>query len=139
MFRCRKMQLTLNPDKTFLDVHKGVLLGYVVNEKGREPDPDKIAVIDELLTPTNAKGIAKLLGHVGWYRKLIHIFSKIVVPITRLLKKDCKFDWTEACQRSFEELRDKLSTSPVLRPPDWDKPFHAFCDASNVAVGSALC
>ena len=47
--------------------------------------------------------------------------------------------WTEDCQRAFEELSTKLSTYPVLRQPDWGKPFHVFCDASNVAVGSALC
>ena len=139
LVRCRKMRLALNPDKTFLGVQRGVLLGYVVSEKGREPHPDKIAMIDGLSTPTNAKGIAKLLGHVGWYRELIPDFAKIVVPITQLLKKDCKFVWTEACQRVFEELRAKLSTYPVLRPPDWGKPFHVFCDASDVAVGSALC
>ena len=80
--RCRKMRLALNPDKTFLDVHKGILLGDVVSEKGRQPDPNKVAVIDELPTPTNAKDIAKLLGHVGWYRELNPNFSKIAVPIT---------------------------------------------------------
>ena len=47
--------------------------------------------------------------------------------------------WTDACQRAFEELRDKLSTYLILRPSDWSKPFHVFCDASNVAVGSELC
>ena len=89
------MRLALNPDKTFLGVQRGVLLGYVVSEKGRKPDPDNIAVIDELKTPTNARGIAKLLSHVGWYRELIPDFVKIAVPITQLLKKDCKFVWTE--------------------------------------------
>ena len=54
-------------------------------------------MIDSLATPTNAKGIAKLLGHVGWYRDLILEYAKIAVPITQLLKKDCKFEWTEAC------------------------------------------
>ena len=75
-----------------MGVHKGVLLGYVVNEKGREPDLDKIAVINELPTSTTAKGIAKLLGYVRWYRELIPNFSKIAVPIIQLLKKDCKFE-----------------------------------------------
>ena len=66
-------------------------------------------------------------------------FSKIAVPLTHLLKKDGKFEWTEACQKAFEELRDKLSSYSILRPPDWNKHFHVYCDASNVAVGSALC
>jgi hypothetical protein len=63
------------------------MLRYVVSEKGKEPDLDKIAVIDVLATPINANGIAKLLGHVGWYRKLILNFAKIAVPITQLLRK----------------------------------------------------
>jgi hypothetical protein len=139
LIRCRKMQLALNPDKTFLGVNRGVLLGYVVSEKEREPDPEKIEVISGLATPTNAKEITKLLGHVRWYRELIPDFTKIAAPITHLLEKDIRFEWTKACQRAFEELRDKLSTYPVLRPPNWEKSFHVFCDASDVAVGSALC
>ena len=110
-----------------------------MSEKGREPDPDKVAVIDGLATPTNAKEIAKLLGHVGWYRELISDFAKIAVPITQLHKKDIRFVWTDECQKTLEELRSKLRTYPVLRPPDWEKHFHVFCDASNVAVGSGLC
>lgn len=53
-----------------------------MGEKGREPDPDKIDVIDGLPISTNVKCIAKLLGHVGWYGELIPNFSKIVVSIT---------------------------------------------------------
>ena len=78
---CRNMRLALNPDRTFLGVQRGVLLGYVVSEK-KKSDPDKVAAIDGLAIPTNAKGIAKLLGHVGWYRELIPDFAKIAVPIT---------------------------------------------------------
>ena len=62
-------------------------MGYVVSEKGREPDPDKVAVIDGLATLTNAKEIAKLLGYVGWYRELISDFTKIAITITQLLKE----------------------------------------------------
>lgn len=58
-----------------------------MSKKGRELDPKKIAVIDELATPINANGIAKLLGHVGWYTELIPDYTKMAVPITQLLKK----------------------------------------------------
>jgi hypothetical protein len=85
-------RLALNPEKIYLAVQKGVLLGYVVSEKGREPNPEKIAVIDELEPPTNAKGIAKLLEHVEWYREPIPSYFKIALPITYLLKKDIKFE-----------------------------------------------
>ena len=69
-------------------------------------------------TPTNAKGVTKLLEYVRWYMELIPDFTKIAVPITQLLMKDCKFEWTETYQKTFEELRDKLSAYLVLRPPD---------------------
>ena len=62
-----------------------------MSEKGRESDPDKVAVIDGLATPLNAKAIGKLLGHVGWYRGLIPDFAKIAVPITQLLKNNIIF------------------------------------------------
>ena len=70
---------------------------------------------------------------------MITYFAKIAVPITRLFRNDCRFEWTKACEQAFQMLRSKLSTYPVLRPSDWDKVFHVFYDASNVAVFSALC
>ena len=75
----------------------GVLLDYVVSEKGREPDPEKIKEIDNLIALINAKGIAKLLHDVGWYRVLIPYYAKIAIPITKLLRKNIKFEWTEEC------------------------------------------
>ena len=138
LVRCRQMQLALNLDNTILGVQKDMMLSYMMSKKDREPDLENIAVVGELATPTNAKDIAKLLGHVGWYRELIPDNEKIVVPITQLFKKNYKFEWTYACQRPFEELRSKLSTYPVLVPSDWGKPFHVFCDASSVGLGSAL-
>ena len=64
LVRCKKMQLALSPDKIFLNAHKCDFLGYVVSEKGKILDPNKISVIDKLPIPTHAKGIAKLLGHL---------------------------------------------------------------------------
>ena len=61
LVRCRQMRLALNLDKTFLGVQRGVLLGYVVSENGREPDSKRIAIINGLATPKNAKRIAKVL------------------------------------------------------------------------------
>ena len=60
LVRCRKMRLALNPDKTFLRVNRGVLLGYIVSKKRREPDPEKVVAISELETPTNSKNYNRL-------------------------------------------------------------------------------
>ena len=66
-------------------------------------------------------------------------YVKIAVLIIQLLRNDYMFEWTEVYHRTFKELKYKLSTYPVLRPPDWTKHFHVFFDASNVAVDSVLC
>ena len=137
--RCRKARIALNPDKIFLAVQRGVLLGYVVSKDGREPDPEKVRVITELPPPTDVKGIQRTLGHVGWYRELILDYATISLPISRLQQKAVKFEWTPECQQAFDTLKTKLSTYPVLKPPNWGLPFHVYCDASAVAVGSALC
>lgn len=128
----------LNSEKNYLAVQRGVFLGYVVSERGREPDPEEIAMIDNLQPPTNAKGIANVLGHVGWYGELIPDYATIVLPITRLLRKDAKFEWDEECQQALNTSKVKLNTYPILRPPNWNVLFHVFCDANAVAVGSAL-
>ena len=59
-------------------------------------------------------------------------------PITQLLKKDKKFVWTEACEKSFQELKKKLTTTPVLVVPDIHKSFEVYCDASRKGLGCVL-
>lgn len=137
--RCRRVGIALNPEKLYLAVLKGITLGYVVSKNGREPDPEKVAVIKNLAAPENVKGVERLLGHIGWYRELIPDYATRTIPITRLQRKLVKFEWTEECEASFQWLKDRLSSYPVLRPPNWDIPFHVYCDASAVAVGSTLC
>ena len=137
--QCRRTGIALNPDKVFLAVYRGVLLRYVVSEKGREPDPEKVRVITELTPPTDVKGVQQTLGHMGCYWELIPDYATITLPISRLQQKAVKFEWTSECQQVFDTLKAKLSTFPILRPPDWELPFHIYCDASAVAVGSTLC
>jgi hypothetical protein len=67
--------------------------------------------------------IRSFLGLAGYYRQLIEGFSKIVKPLTTLLEKDREFKWTSACQSSFEELKERLTTTPVLVMPDLQKSF----------------
>jgi hypothetical protein len=66
---------------------------------------------------------------VGYYQRFIEGFSKIARPMTALLAKKVEFKWTPACQESFEMLKQKLTTAPVLVLPDVHKPFSVYCDA----------
>jgi hypothetical protein len=74
----------------------------------------------------------------GYYLRFIEGFSKTARPMTALLAKKVEFKWTLACQESFEMLKQKLTTSPVLVLPDVHKPFSVYCDASYTGLGCVL-
>ena len=84
------------------------------------------------------KQVRGFLGFGNFYRQFIRHFSKIAKPLNDLLKKDRKFEWTEACQNSFDELKRRFTEEPVLTMPDHTKPFQIECDASKYASGAVL-
>jgi hypothetical protein len=79
-----------------------------------------------------------LLGLAGYYRRFIEGFFKIAKPLTSLLEKEKKFIWSEAYQNSFDELRKRLTTAPVLVMPDIHKSFNIYSDASKQGLGCVL-
>ena len=82
--------------------------------------------------------IRSFLGLAGYYRRFIEGFSKIAKPMTELLKKNQKFLWMEACENSFNELKTRLTTAPVLTLPDIYRSFDIYCDASRRGIGCVL-
>jgi hypothetical protein len=74
----------------------------------------------------------------SYYRRFIEGFSKIVRPMIVLLAKKVEFKWTPTCQKSFETLKEKLTTTPVLIVPDVHKSFSVYCDASYTELGCVL-
>ena len=82
--------------------------------------------------------IRSFLGLAGYYRRFIEGFSKIAKPMTELLKKDRKFKWIEDCEKSFNELKIRLTTAPVLTLPDIYRSFDVYCDASRQGMGCVL-
>jgi hypothetical protein len=74
----------------------------------------------------------------GYYRRFIKGFSKISKPMTELVEKDKRFEWTAACEASFHELKKRLMTTPILVMPDTEKPFSIYCDASGQRLGYVL-
>ena len=74
----------------------------------------------------------------SYYRKFVEGFSKIATPLTKLTRKEEKFIWSEACQNSFVELKQRLTTAPVLTLPSGNKGFTVYCDASKQSLGCVL-
>jgi hypothetical protein len=113
-------------------------LGHVISKGGIFVDPSKIEVVLCWKAPTNVGDIRSFLGLTGYYRRFMEGFSKISKPMTELLKKDKKFEWTPACEASFQELKKRLTTAPILVMPDMEKPFSVYCDASGQGLGCVL-
>ena len=113
-------------------------LGHVISREGIAVDPTKVQSVTEWLAPTSVGEIRSFLGLAGYYRRFIQNFSKIAQPMTELLKKDTKFKWTEECEASFQELKKRLVTAPVLILLDIRKDFQVYCDASCRGLGGVL-
>jgi hypothetical protein len=113
-------------------------LGHLITGGGIAVDPGKVRDLLNWELPTTISEIRSFLGLAGYYRRFIGGFSKMVKPLTSLLEKDKKFIWSEACQNSFDELRKRLTTAPVLAMPDIRKSFDIYCDASKQSLACVL-
>jgi len=78
------------------------------------------------------------MGLAGYYRRFIEGFSKIMAPLTQLIRKDQPFTWTDKCEGSFQELKRQLTSAPILVIPDVGKLFEVYCDASHLGLGCVL-
>jgi hypothetical protein len=90
------------------------------------------------MPPTTISEIRSFLVLAGYYRRFIKDFSKIAKTMTKLLEKNKAFEWTMECQPSFEELKKRLTSSPVLILLDLSKKFDIYCDASRQGLGCVL-
>ncbi|KAK1617062.1 hypothetical protein QYE76_022579 [Lolium multiflorum] len=126
--RCRKR--LLSPD-----------LGFAMAaalEGGIAVDPEKIKTVAEWKAPTTQTEVRAFLGLAGYYRRFVDGFPSIERPMTQLLKKEKKFEWTDKCEESFQKLKSRLTSAPILIMPDITKPFDVYCDASKIGLGCVL-
>ncbi|KAK1607756.1 hypothetical protein QYE76_031429 [Lolium multiflorum] len=113
-------------------------LGHILSAGGIAVDPAKIKTVAEWKVPTTQTEVRAFLGLAGYYHRFVEGFSSIARPMTQLLKKDKKFDWTDKCEESFQKLKARLTTAPILIMPDITKPFDVYCDASKIGLGCVL-
>jgi hypothetical protein len=136
--RLRDCQLYAKLSKCEFWISKVLFLGHIINQDGLVVDPKKVAAILDSKAPKDVWGINSFIGMAGYYRRFIEGFSKIARPLTAMLAKKVEFKWTPACQESFEMLKQKLTTSPVLVLPDVHKRFSVYCDASYTRLRCVL-
>ncbi|XP_055913098.1 uncharacterized protein LOC129946788 [Eupeodes corollae] len=113
-------------------------LGYVVDRNGLHVDPEKVESMIRIPAPKNVKEIRSFVGTISWYRRFVPNFAILVRPLTDLLKKSKKFEWTKECEESFRKAKECLVTAPILTCPDFSRPFVVQTDASDYGIGAVL-
>ena len=109
-----------------------------MNCQGISVDPEKVKAVLEWPRPTNVTEIRSFLGLAGYYRRFVEGFSKIAVPLTRLTQKEVRFEWSDVCEKSFQLLKEKLISAPVLALLVSDQEFTVYSDASIQDLGCVL-
>jgi len=117
-------------------------LGHVVSADGVKPDPLKTQVVHDWPQPRDRKDLRSFLGLANYFRRFVQGYSKMVLPLTDLLREYVKWDWSPACQTAFDRVKVALTQAPVLATPDFTVPFEVICDASgdrhHGAIGAVL-
>ena len=113
-------------------------LGYIVSKEGIRVDPKQIEVVLDWKPPRNVIEVRSFLGLVGYYRRFVKGFYMTAAPMTRLLQKNVTYEWSEKCQRSFNNLKAFLTEALVLTQPTRNKEYVIFSDASLNGLGCVL-
>jgi hypothetical protein len=116
-------------------------VGHIVGNGQLSTDPKKVKTVTDWPAPKSVKEVRQFLGLAQWFRRFIHHFAELSLPLTALLRKEVQertFEWTAAAQASFDAVKQALCTAPVLVLPDWNRPFEVMADASKFALGAVL-
>lgn len=136
--RLKRAGLTVNPSKCALCKPRLKYLGYVVDNYGLRPDPEKVECIINVPPPDSVSAVRRFVGMASWYRRFVPNFATVMAPLTALTKKNTPWKWTTECDDSFRKIKECLVTYPLLSCPDFNRQFTLQTDASAYGVGAVL-
>ena len=110
----REKKLYAKVSKCDFWLKEASFLGHIVSAEGIRVDPTKIEAVVNWKPPRNVTEVRIFLCLTSYYRRFVRGFSVMASPLTKLLRKGIKFEWTDKCQNSFEQLKGMLVESPVL-------------------------
>ena len=136
--RLDSRNLRLHPQKCRFFCSEIKYLGFIINKEGIKPDPRRTEAIQNFPRPQKVKDIRSFIGSCNFYRKYIKDFATIARPLTNLIRKDVKFNFTEECQEAFDRLKTILSSEPILSHYRVGDQLILYTDASGFGLGAIL-
>ena len=130
--------LSLRADKCEFAKPEIEFLGFLVNGDSIRPTPENVRKVMDFPQPTTRKKLQQFLGIANFNRRFIKDYSRIAQPLTMMTSSKKKFEWGNAQEKAFTEIKEYISKAPSLRLADWSKEFHIETDASDVSVGAVL-
>ena len=112
-------------------------LGHMVSAEGVSMDYKKIQAMLDWPAPKNVKELRGFLGLTGYYRLFVKGYVSVAAPLTNLLKLNA-YQWSNSTQQAFQKLKATMSSTPVLRLPNFEQEFILETDASNFGIGAML-
>jgi hypothetical protein len=138
-FDClRANGVKLNPEKCVFGVSRGMLLGYIVSQRGIEPNPEKVVALNRMGPIRDLKGVQKVLGCLANLSRFISRLGEKGLPLYRLLKKHERFSWTVEAQEVLDKLKATLTHAPILTPPQGGEPLYLYVAATTQVVSTVI-
>ena len=134
----KRDQLYAKRNKCSFFVEKVAYLGYIVSKDGMTADIAKIEVVNQWPIPKSISKVRGFLRLTGWCRIFIKGYAFIAGPLTQLTRKGKPFIWREERNHAFNSLKNALASDPVLKLPNFDKPFEVIVDACAQGIGGIL-
>jgi hypothetical protein len=138
--RTRRFRLKVNPKKYTFDVSVGQFLGFLVHEQGIEISLKSQEAVRTMVPPTMKRELQQLIGKINFIRRFISNLSGQIEPFMDLvkIKADEEFHWGVEQQRAFEEIKEYLARTPVLVPPQQDRPFYIYLSVGYTSIVSIV-
>lgn len=113
-------------------------LGHVLTPTGIHIDMERVSAIQNFPRPLNIRHLRSFLGTCNFDRRFVSNFSDLLLPLTKLLRKGCRWKWSDDEEKAFHQIKEAYLKVTFLRHPELDKRFFIQCDSSGYGVGACL-
>ena len=136
--RCQEREIMLNDEKTVLKQTEIKFMGHLITDDGVKADESKVEAILNMPAPTDVHGVKRLCGMIQYLAKFLPNLAGELQPIRELTKKDAVWNWSDSCEKAFQQVKTKITATPLLAYFDPDKELVLQVDSSKDGLGAAL-